>query len=89
MSEGNPLDSISCSSLFLGTNFHLGFNYENVNRQAIPQCDTVIGVESGDTCFHIIQNFNMTTEFFESIKPNLNCDELFIGQWLCVAGAPN
>ncbi|KAJ4717582.1 Peptidoglycan-binding lysin domain [Melia azedarach] len=52
-----------------------------------PQCDLVFGVQEGDTCFGITKQFDLTTEFFNSINPNLNCDALFVGQWVCVAGA--
>ncbi|KAJ0039685.1 hypothetical protein Pint_27289 [Pistacia integerrima] len=52
------------------------------------ECESVFGVESGDTCFGIAQLFSLTTEVFDSINPNLNCEALFVGQWLCVAGSP-
>jgi len=52
-----------------------------------PECDEVFGVGSGDNCFDITQTFNLTTKLFDSINPNLNCDALFVGQWLCVAGS--
>ncbi|KAJ9690280.1 hypothetical protein PVL29_012771 [Vitis rotundifolia] len=58
-------------------------------KKATPQCDTVVGVESGDTCFDIAEKFQLTTEFFNSINPNLNCDTLFVGQWVCVDGTAN
>ncbi|GMI93372.1 hypothetical protein HRI_003006500 [Hibiscus trionum] len=51
-----------------------------------PSCDQVHGVVTGDTCFDVTNTFNLSTTFFESINPNLNCDSLFVGQWLCVAG---
>ncbi|KAL5977015.1 hypothetical protein ACLOJK_021353 [Asimina triloba] len=28
-----------------------------------------------------------TAEDFCAINPNLDCDNLFVGQWLCVAGS--
>ncbi|WJZ96277.1 hypothetical protein VitviT2T_014977 [Vitis vinifera] len=58
-------------------------------KKATPECDTVVGVESGDTCFDIAQKFQLTTDFFDSINPNLNCDALFVGQWVCVDGTVN
>ncbi|KAJ9690276.1 hypothetical protein PVL29_012767 [Vitis rotundifolia] len=65
----------------------LGFG--TAAKKATPQCDTVVGVESGDTCFDIAEKFQLTTEFFDSINPNLNCDALFVGQWVCVDGTVN
>ncbi|KAF9679002.1 hypothetical protein SADUNF_Sadunf07G0094800 [Salix dunnii] len=53
-----------------------------------PECDEVFGIRSDDTCFGIAQTFNLTTDLFDSINPNLNCTALFVGQWLCVAGSP-
>ncbi|RWR94552.1 Peptidoglycan-binding Lysin subgroup [Cinnamomum micranthum f. kanehirae] len=58
-------------------------------RDATPECDTVIGVSSGDTCFKISQFFNLTADEFLAINPNLNCSSLFVGQWLCVEGTAN
>ncbi|KAL4628804.1 hypothetical protein ACB092_05G264400 [Castanea dentata] len=52
----------------------------------VPVCDQVYGVNSGDTCLDVAKNFNLPTDFFNSINPNLNCSALFIGQWLCVDG---
>ncbi|KAI6668121.1 hypothetical protein NL676_032951 [Syzygium grande] len=49
-------------------------------------CDKVVGVKSGDTCSVIAQQSQLTSESFSSINPNLNCDALFIGQWLCISG---
>ncbi|KAF8011883.1 hypothetical protein BT93_I0114 [Corymbia citriodora subsp. variegata] len=49
-------------------------------------CDKVVGVNSGDTCFSIAQQSQLSSESFSSINPNLNCDALFVGQWLCISG---
>ncbi|KAI6668120.1 hypothetical protein NL676_032950 [Syzygium grande] len=49
-------------------------------------CNKVVGVKSGDTCFAIAQQSQLTSESFSSINPNLNCDALFVGQWLCISG---
>ncbi|KAF8011882.1 hypothetical protein BT93_I0173 [Corymbia citriodora subsp. variegata] len=49
-------------------------------------CNKVVGVNSGDTCFSIAQQSQLSSESFSSINPNLNCDALFVGQWLCISG---
>ncbi|CAK7346403.1 unnamed protein product [Dovyalis caffra] len=54
-----------------------------------PDCDSVHGVVGGDTCSAIAQEFSLSTEDFNAINPNLDCDNLFVGQWLCVAGTSN
>ncbi|KAK2657149.1 hypothetical protein Ddye_010201 [Dipteronia dyeriana] len=51
-----------------------------------PECESVVGVLSGDTCSGITQQFGLTAEFFGSVNPNINCDALFVGQWVCVSG---
>ncbi|CAN1136778.1 hypothetical protein LINPERHAP2_LOCUS9665 [Linum perenne] len=48
-------------------------------------CKVVYGVEGGDTCFTVSKSSNLTDSGFISINPNLNCDKLFIGQWLCIS----
>ncbi|XVE80198.1 hypothetical protein DITRI_Ditri14bG0120400 [Diplodiscus trichospermus] len=55
-------------------------------KKSAPSCNKVYGAVSGDTCFGVTNMFNLTTTFFDSINPNLDCDSLFVGQWLCVAG---
>ncbi|KAG6393994.1 hypothetical protein SASPL_144570 [Salvia splendens] len=50
-------------------------------------CQSVVGVVSGDTCFDIAKDQNLSTTAFDAINPNLNCSALFIGQWLCVSGS--
>ncbi|KVH96969.1 Peptidoglycan-binding lysin domain-containing protein [Cynara cardunculus var. scolymus] len=54
-----------------------------------PVCTQVVGAKDGDTCFAVEQTFNLTSDFFTSINPNLNCTALFIGQWLCISGIGN
>ncbi|KAL3721463.1 hypothetical protein ACJRO7_033891 [Eucalyptus globulus] len=49
-------------------------------------CDKVVGVNSGDTCLAIAQQSQLSSESFSAINPNLNCDALFVGQWLCISG---
>ncbi|KAI6703859.1 hypothetical protein NL676_012995 [Syzygium grande] len=47
------------------------------------KCKSVYGVKSGDNCLSVANMFNLTPEAFSSFNPNLNCDALFVGQWLC------
>ncbi|GJY80623.1 RNA-directed DNA polymerase, eukaryota, reverse transcriptase zinc-binding domain protein [Tanacetum coccineum] len=48
-----------------------------------PYCTKVIGVKSGDTCFDITQKFKLSTRLFHGVNPNLNCNKLFVGEWIC------
>lgn len=54
-----------------------------------PECKSVYAAEDGDTCTTIIQKFSLTTDFFGAVNPNLNCDNIFVGQWLCINGTVN
>ncbi|RWR94554.1 Peptidoglycan-binding lysin domain-containing protein [Cinnamomum micranthum f. kanehirae] len=58
-------------------------------KDVAAECNEVFGVGSGDTCFEVAQLFNLTADEFSTINPNLNCDLLFVGQWLCVDGTVN
>nr|GEU98118.1 hypothetical protein [Tanacetum cinerariifolium] len=51
-----------------------------------PVCNSVISVQSGDTCFDIAQKFKLSSGLFDFINPNLNCKKLFVGEWICVDG---
>ncbi|XVF37683.1 hypothetical protein REPUB_Repub20aG0030800 [Reevesia pubescens] len=55
-------------------------------KKFTPNCVSIYGAEEGDTCFSISQAFNLTSDFFDAINPNLNCKKIFVGQWLCVDG---
>ncbi|KAK1583059.1 hypothetical protein Q3G72_020670 [Acer saccharum] len=48
-------------------------------------CEKVYVVRSGDTCTAITQMFKLSPVTFDSINPNLNCNELSPGQWICVS----
>ncbi|KAL4188946.1 hypothetical protein AMTRI_Chr08g162950 [Amborella trichopoda] len=63
------------------TRFILSF--ERLASQTLD-CDKVFGVRQNDTCFSVTQLFNLTQTVFEGLNPNLNCDKLFVGQWLCI-----
>ncbi|KAF9683013.1 hypothetical protein SADUNF_Sadunf05G0168100 [Salix dunnii] len=44
---------------------------------SIPECDSVHGVETGDTCSAVEKQFDLTAKDFNAINPNLDCDKLF------------
>ncbi|KAI6703856.1 hypothetical protein NL676_012992 [Syzygium grande] len=47
------------------------------------KCESVYGVKSGDTCLGVANMFNLTPGTFAAFNPNLDCNALFVGQWLC------
>ncbi|TKY59341.1 cell wall macromolecule catabolic process [Spatholobus suberectus] len=53
---------------------------------ADPICNAVHGVEERETCTSIIQRFNLDERHFLDINPNINCNLIFVGQWVCVDG---
>ncbi|KAE8075840.1 hypothetical protein FH972_014527 [Carpinus fangiana] len=68
------------------TVFGIGFEKEETST---PECNSVYGAEDGDTCSTITQKLSLTADFFSAINPNLNCDKIFVGQWLCINGILN
>ncbi|OVA08001.1 Peptidoglycan-binding lysin domain [Macleaya cordata] len=76
---------LSSSMAEAGRLFGVGFG----KPKSTLKCDSVFGARSGDTCFGITQMFNLTSEVFTEFNPNLVCDNLFVGQWICVAGTTN
>ncbi|CAK9141559.1 unnamed protein product [Ilex paraguariensis] len=57
--------------------------------KATPVCNSVYGAEDGDTCISVAQKFKLSDDFFLKINPNINCDTIFVGQWLCTDGSAN
>ncbi|KAI3765575.1 hypothetical protein L2E82_15613 [Cichorium intybus] len=49
-------------------------------------CNEIYGTQVGDTCFSVMAAFHLTTSAFNTFNPNLNCDKVFVGEWLCVNG---
>ncbi|KAL3740433.1 hypothetical protein ACJRO7_021680 [Eucalyptus globulus] len=60
-----------------------------LEANSTPECDTGFAVRAGDSCSSVAETFSLTSDFFDSINPNLDCDSLFLGQWLCVQGTPS
>ncbi|KDP24194.1 hypothetical protein JCGZ_25851 [Jatropha curcas] len=71
-------------SLLLAESRQIGIGFGR--GQARAECDSVYGAEDGDTCTSVAKKFDVSLEFFTSINPNINCDDIFVGQWLCVDG---
>ncbi|KAF7847348.1 hypothetical protein BT93_L3063 [Corymbia citriodora subsp. variegata] len=47
------------------------------------KCESVYEVKSGDNCLGVAKMFSLTPGTFAAFNPNLNCNALFVGQWLC------
>ncbi|XVF65615.1 hypothetical protein PTKIN_Ptkin09bG0263400 [Pterospermum kingtungense] len=53
-------------------------------KNSTPICVAIHGAKKGDTCFGLAQAFNLTLDYFKQNNPNLDCDKIFVGQWLCI-----
>ncbi|KAF3447988.1 hypothetical protein FNV43_RR08695 [Rhamnella rubrinervis] len=62
----------------------LGNGFGEEQNISIIKCVKVYGAEAGDTCSLITQNLSLPQDFFFQINPNLNCNTIFVGQWLCI-----
>ncbi|CAN4103378.1 unnamed protein product [Withania somnifera] len=58
-----------------------------IGTNSVLVCSEVYGANIGDTCFSIMQQFSVTPEAFATFNPNLNCDEMFVGEWICLDGS--
>ncbi|RLM91470.1 uncharacterized protein C2845_PM08G27620 [Panicum miliaceum] len=54
---------------------------------AVPalSCSKVHGVQAGETCFAVAQAAGLTQDVFLGFNPNINCEKVFVGQWVCLA----
>nr|5BUM_A Chain A, Chitinase A [Equisetum arvense]5BUM_B Chain B, Chitinase A [Equisetum arvense] len=48
-------------------------------------CTSYYTVKSGDICYNIAQTYGIDVATLQSYNPGLQCDNLQIGQQLCVA----
>ncbi|XP_062223222.1 uncharacterized protein LOC133922073 [Phragmites australis] len=48
-------------------------------------CSKVHGVQVTETCFSVAQDAGLTQEQFLGFNPNINCEKVFVGQWVCLA----
>ncbi|KAL1560713.1 hypothetical protein AAHA92_10895 [Salvia divinorum] len=56
-------------------------------QDAALVCNSVHGTVSDETCSSVAQDFKLSLDDFLAINPNINCDSIFVGQWLCVDGS--
>uniref|UniRef100_A0A914EGU9 LysM domain-containing protein n=1 Tax=Acrobeloides nanus TaxID=290746 RepID=A0A914EGU9_9BILA len=50
-------------------------------------CNQGYTVKSGDTCYAIWTNNGMSSQQFYSLNPGINCNDLQIGQVVCISGS--
>lgn len=58
----------------------------NTNAKELS-CISFIDHKEGETCSSIAQEFNLTLDEFIGFNPNLNCNKIFVGEWLCLNAA--
>ena len=61
--------------------------HEDAVAVPVPKlsCSEVHGVQAGETCFTVAQAEGLTQDVFLSFNPNINCQSVFVGQWVCLA----
>uniref|UniRef100_A0A0D9V6I3 LysM domain-containing protein n=1 Tax=Leersia perrieri TaxID=77586 RepID=A0A0D9V6I3_9ORYZ len=47
-------------------------------------CNKVHGVQKAETCFTVSQSAGLTQDQFLAFNPNINCEKVFVGQWVCL-----
>uniref|UniRef100_A0A8I6XGI9 LysM domain-containing protein n=1 Tax=Hordeum vulgare subsp. vulgare TaxID=112509 RepID=A0A8I6XGI9_HORVV len=54
--------------------------------KAVPAltCNQVNAVQAGDTCSSIAESGGLTQDQFLGFNPNINCQKIFLGQWVCL-----
>ncbi|KAF5738938.1 hypothetical protein HS088_TW12G00134 [Tripterygium wilfordii] len=57
-----------------------------LGSEGVPACTLWGSVRKGVTCDGAANDFNLTPQSFFALNPNIDCDDLFVGQWVCVAG---
>ncbi|KAH6826279.1 hypothetical protein C2S53_012240 [Perilla frutescens var. hirtella] len=71
--------------LMISTTESIRFGFGN--QDSSPVCNSVHGADSGETCSTVAQEFGLSLQDFLNINPNINCDAIFVGQWVCVDGS--
>ena len=54
--------------------------------KAVPAltCNKVNAVQTGDTCSSIADGAGLAQEDFLGFNPNINCEKIFLVQWVCL-----
>ncbi|KAI4365088.1 hypothetical protein MLD38_021107 [Melastoma candidum] len=84
--KANCFSLLFWSSVIRGNWNAVGEQKLKFPKQSSLKCNTVHGVQDGETCFLIAKQFGLTTAEFVAINPNVVCKKLFVGQWVCVDG---
>ncbi|CAO2197373.1 unnamed protein product [Urochloa humidicola] len=51
-------------------------------------CQKPYGIKEHETCFAVSQTTGLSLDTFLRFNPNINCNNLFIGQWVCLNAVP-
>ncbi|KZV52202.1 hypothetical protein F511_07157 [Dorcoceras hygrometricum] len=68
------------SSMVESAKFGIGFG--NIGKTL--SCTSVYAAQSGDTCDSVAKGFGLSSQHFATLNPNLNCNAIFVSQWLCI-----
>ncbi len=59
-----------------------------MNNRQCPPGTFPYTIRAGDTCFGLARRFNTTINAIIEANPGINCDNLQIGQIICIPGRP-
>ncbi|CAO2166631.1 unnamed protein product [Urochloa humidicola] len=51
-------------------------------------CLKPYGIKENETCFAVAQTTGLGLDTFLRFNPNINCNNLFVGQWVCLNAIP-
>ncbi|KAG9153631.1 hypothetical protein Leryth_008563, partial [Lithospermum erythrorhizon] len=72
--------------LLIISNAECRTNPNALEATTVVSCSKVYGAQEGDTCSGMGTNFGLSDESFLGLNPNINCETIFVGQWICILG---
>ncbi|CAO2177992.1 unnamed protein product [Urochloa humidicola] len=77
--------SLADARLTIHHDVHGVFFVNDVAAVPALSCSKVHGVKVGETCSSVAQAAGLTQDDFLGFNPNINCEKVFVGQWVCLA----
>ncbi|CAL4947102.1 unnamed protein product [Urochloa decumbens] len=77
--------AIADARLTIHHDVHGAFFVNDVAAVPALTCRKVHGVKTGETCSSVAQGAGLTQDDFLGFNPNINCEKVFVGQWVCLA----
>ncbi|KAF7038107.1 hypothetical protein CFC21_048331 [Triticum aestivum] len=87
VSRGTSCQPISILQLIcMCSSGQMCMHFAGYAAKAVPAlaCNKVNAVQTGDTCSSIADGAGLAQEDFLGFNPNINCEKIFLGQWVCL-----